>query len=114
VAAQAALEGDQQCVKDMVSAFKQRHDYMVEALNDIEGIECLAGDGTFYLFPDFAQAQAKLNCKTDTDLAEKLLEAGVALVPGSAFGTPGHMRISFATSDENLQKAIERLTTALA
>jgi len=113
VAAQAALEGDQQCVKDMVSAFKQRHDYMVKALNNIDGIECLAGDGTFYLFPDFTKAQAKLNCKTDTYLAEKLLEAGVALVPGSAFGTPGHMRISFATSNENLQKAVERLTAAL-
>ena len=114
VAAQAALEGDQQCVKDMVKVFKQRHDYIVEALNEIDGIECLAGDGTFYVFPDFSGMQAKLNCDTDTDLAEKLLEAGAALVPGSAFGTPGHMRISFATSDENLQKAVARLTAALA
>ena len=114
VAAQAALEGDQQCVKDMVKVFKQRHDYTVKALNEIDGIECLAGDGTFYVFPDFSGMQAKLNCDTDTDLAEKLLEAGVALVPGSAFGTPGHMRISFATSDENLQKAVARLTAALA
>jgi len=113
VAAQAALEGGQQCVKEMVSAFKQRHDYMVKALNNIDGIDCLKGNGTFYLFPNFAKALAKLNCKTDTDLAEKLLEAGVALVPGSAFGTPGYMRISFATSDENLKKAIERLTIAL-
>ena len=112
VAAQAALEGQQECVQDMVKVFKQRHDYMVEALNEIDGIECLAGDGTFYVFPDFSGMQAKLNCKTDTDLAERLLEAGVALVPGSAFGTPGHMRISFATSDENLQKAIERLKSA--
>jgi len=111
-AAQAALEGDQQCVKDMVKVFKLRHDYMVKALNEIEGIECLPGDGTFYVFPDFSGMQAKLSCATDTDLAEKLLEAGVALVPGSAFGTPGHMRISFATSDENLQKAIERLKSA--
>ncbi len=114
VASQAALEGGNECVQEMVKVFKQRHDYMVEALNNIDGIECLAGDGTFYLFPDFSKAQAKLNCKTDTDLAEKLLEAGVALVPGSAFGTPGHMRISFATSDENLQKAVARLITALA
>jgi aspartate aminotransferase len=111
-AAQAALEGDQECVKDMVKVFKLRHDYMVKALNEIDGIECLPGDGTFYVFPDFSGMQAKLNCETDTDLAEKLLEAGVALVPGSAFGTPGHMRISFATSDENLQKAIERLKAA--
>jgi aspartate aminotransferase len=111
-AAQAALEGDQVCVQDMVKVFKQRHDYMVKALNEIDGIECLAGDGTFYVFPDFSGMQAKLGCETDTDLAEKLLEAGVALVPGSAFGTPGHMRISFATSDENLQKAVARLKTA--
>ena len=111
-AAQAALEGDHQCVRDMVKVFKQRHDYMVKALNEIDGIECLAGDGTFYVFPDFSGMQAKLGCKTDTDLAEKLLEAGVALVPGSAFGTPGHMRISFATSDENLQKAVDRLKAA--
>jgi aspartate aminotransferase len=111
-AAQAALEGDQECVKDMVKVFKLRHDYMVKALNEIDGIECLPGDGTFYVFPDFSGMQAKLNCETDTDLAEKLLEAGVALVPGSAFGTPGHMRISFATSDENLQKAVERLKGA--
>lgn len=109
VAAQAALEGDHQCVKDMVKVFKQRHDYMVKALNEIDGIECLEGDGTFYIFPDFSGLQAKMDCATDTDLAEKLLEAGVALVPGSAFGTPGHMRISFATSDENLQKSVERL-----
>lgn len=112
VAAQAAIEGDQECVKDMVKVFKQRHDYMVKALNEIDGIECLKGDGTFYVFPDFSGMQAKLDCETDTDLAEKLLEAGVALVPGSAFGTPGHMRISFATSDENLQKSVERLKAA--
>lgn len=111
-AAQAALEGDQQCVADMVKVFKKRHDDLVKALNEIDGVECLAGDGTFYVFPDFSGMQARLGCETDTDLAEKLLEAGVALVPGSAFGTPGHMRISFATSDENLQKAVERLKGA--
>jgi aspartate aminotransferase len=111
-AAQAALEGDQQCVRDMVKVFKVRHDFVVKALNEINGIECLAGDGTFYVFPDFSGMQVRLGCKTDTDLAEKLLEAGIALVPGSAFGTPGHMRISFATSDENLKKAIARLKIA--
>ena len=114
VAAQAAIEGDQGCVADMVKVFKQRHDYIVKALNEIDGIECLEGDGTFYVFPDFSGAQKKLGCATDTDLAEKLLEAGVALVPGSAFGTPGHMRISFATSDENLENAVARLKEALS
>ncbi len=113
VAAQAALEGSQECVKEMVTAFKERHDYMVKALNDIDGIECLAGDGTFYLFPDFSKTMEKLNCKTDTDLAEKLLDAGVALVPGSAFGTPNHMRISFATNNENLKKAVKLLNKTL-
>ena len=113
-AAKAALEGDQVCVQNMVKVFKQRHDYIVKALNEIDGIECLAGDGTFYVFPDFSDMQAKLGCATDTDLAEKLLEAGVALVPGSAFGTPGHMRISFATSDDNLHKSVERLKAASA
>ena len=112
VAAQAALDGDHECVKDMVKVFKQRHDFMVKELNAIDGIECLEGDGTFYLFADFSGMQAKLDCETDNDLAEKLLEAGVALVPGSSFGTPGFMRLSFATSDENLQKAIERLKNA--
>jgi aspartate aminotransferase len=111
-AAQAALEGDQICVQNMVKVFKQRHDYMVKALNEIDGIKCLAGDGTFYVFPDFSGMQAKLGCATDTDLAERLLEAGVALVPGSAFGTPGHMRISFATSEDHLEKSIERLKAA--
>ena len=114
VAAQAAIEGDQGCVADMVKVFKQRHDYIVKALNEIDGIECLEGDGTFYVFPDFSGAQKKLGCAADTDLAEKLLEAGVALVPGSAFGTPGHMRISFATSDENLENAVARLKEALS
>ncbi len=114
VAAQVALEGDQGCVAEMVKVFKQRHDYLVAELNKIDGVECLHGDGTFYVFPDFSGAQAKLGCATDNELAEKLLEAGVALVPGSSFGTPGHMRLSFATSDENLQKAIERLNAALS
>jgi aspartate aminotransferase len=98
----------------MVKVFKQRHDDTVKALNEIDGIDYLAGDGTFYVFPDFSGMQAKLNCNTDTELAENLLEAGIALVPGSAFGTLGHMLISFATNDENLQKAIERLKTAAA
>ena len=64
VATQAALEGGNECVQEMIKVFKQRHDYMVKALNNISGIKCLAGDGTFYLFPDFSEAQAKLNCKT--------------------------------------------------
>lgn len=115
-AATAALNGPQDCVKVMVEAFKERHDYLVDALNELPGVECLKGDGTFYVFPSFKGAiDAKEGISTDVELAEHLLkEVGVALVPGSAFGTPGHMRLSFATSLDMLKGAIERLKKALA
>ncbi len=111
----AALNGSQDCVKMMVTEFKKRHDYVVDALNKIDGVECLAADGTFYAFPGFHGAMAKLDgISSDVEFAEYLLNnAGVAMVPGSAFGTPGHLRLSFATSMENLEKAIDRLAKAL-
>jgi len=114
-AATAALDGPQDCVQEMVTAFKERHDYLVEALNALPGVECLHGDGTFYVFPSFQAAiDADSGVSNDVEFAEKLLkEAGVALVPGSAFGAPGHMRLSFATSLDTLKQAIERLQTAL-
>ncbi len=109
-AAKAALEGDQSCVKEMVKAFKQRHDYVVEGLNRIEGISCLPADGAFYVFPSVSGITGKLGLKDDLELAEYLIEkAGVALVPGTAFGAPGHARISIATSRENLEQALERI-----
>jgi aspartate aminotransferase len=115
-AAAAALEGDQTCVGEMVKAFRERHDWLVSALNELPGVACLRGDGTFYVFPSFQGAiEATDGVGTDVELAEKLLsDAGVALVPGSAFGAPGHMRLSFATSMENLEKAVARLRNALA
>jgi len=114
-AAEAALNGDQGCVQDMLKAFKERHDYVVAALNELPGVECIESDGTFYAFPSFKGAMEKAGITTDVEFAEKLLnDAEVALVPGSAFGTPGHMRLSFATSMENLQNAIARLAKALA
>ena len=114
-AAQAALDGDQACVGEMVKAFKERHDWLVATLNKLPGVECLNGDGTFYVFPSFQGAiDADSSVSTDVEFAEKLLtDAGVALVPGSAFGCPGHMRLSFATSMDNLEKAVERLQKAL-
>ncbi len=109
-AALAALEGDQSCVKEMVKAFKQRHDFVVNGLNSIEGISCLPADGAFYLFPDISGMIDQLGLKDDLELAEFLIEkAGVALVPGTAFGAPGHARISIATSMENLEQALERI-----
>jgi len=110
-AAQAALEGGQQCVTEMLQAFKTRHDRVVEGLNAIEGIHCLPGNGTFYAFPDVHGLIARLDgINNDVELAEYILEhAGIALVPGSAFGSPGYMRLSFATSMENLEEALRRL-----
>lgn len=113
-AAEAALNGSQECVQEMLSAFKVRHDYVVKALNKLPGVECIESDGTFYAFPSFKGAMEATGCTTDVEFAEKMLiEAEVALVPGSAFGTPGHMRLSYATSMQNLETAIVRLAKAL-
>jgi aspartate aminotransferase len=114
-AAEAALNGPQACVGEMVQAFRKRHDWLVEALNTLPGVECIPGDGTFYAFPSFQGViDATDGVESDVELAEHLLStAGVAMVPGSAFGTPGFMRLSFATSMETLEKAIDRLREAL-
>lgn len=110
VAAEVALSGDQNCVTEMCKAFKARHDRLVADLNTVPGIECAAGDGTFYVFPNVEKLIARLGVKDDLELSDKLLkEALVALVPGSAFGTPGHVRLSFATSDKVLQESVARL-----
>lgn len=114
VAAQAALDGDQGCIKDMVVAFKQRHDHVVARLNAINGMHCLPSQGAFYSFPDCREAIQLLGLEDDLAFAEYLInEAKVALVPGSAFGAPGHMRLSFATSMENLDKALDRIEACL-
>ncbi len=120
VAAEAALNGDQACITPMLAAFRERHRYVVDALNAIPGVSCVDSGGAFYAFPDVSQAitslhaAGKLAQANDMALAERLLEFGVALVPGSAFGSEGCIRISFATSMDNLKKAIERITQALA
>jgi aspartate aminotransferase len=114
-AAQAALEGDQSCIGEMLVAFKERHDYVVEKLNSIDGISCIPSDGTFYCFPDFNGIINRMDSiNNDIDLAEYIIEkAGVALVPGSAFGLDGHMRISIATGMDNLVSALDRIETLL-
>ncbi|OUD13769.1 pyridoxal phosphate-dependent aminotransferase [Thioflexithrix psekupsensis] len=114
-AAEAALNGDQSFIADMVKVFKERHDFVLSELLKIDGVRCSPCQGTFYIFPSFEGVIARMGMKDDLALAEYLIEkAGVALVPGSAFGAPGYGRISFATSMENLQKAMQRLQTALA
>ena len=114
-AAVVALSGDQTCVAKMNESFKARHDFVVQGLNSLPGVSCLPGAGTFYAFADVSKAMASLGCREDGEFAELLLnEGGVAVVPGGGFGAPGHIRISFATSMTNLEKAIERIGRVLA
>jgi aspartate aminotransferase len=115
VAAQAALDGDQGCITPMLAAFKERHDFVFESLKALDGVEVIPGDGTFYTFPNFQSIIDRMDgIDNDIAFAEYLLtEAEVALVPGSAFGAEGCMRISFATSMENLIKGMERIRKAL-
>jgi aspartate aminotransferase len=120
VAAEAALNGDQACIQPMLAAFRERHRYVVDGLNAIPGVRCVDSGGAFYAFPDVRPAIAALvaagRIKEPTDLAltEHLLEHGVAVVPGSAFGAEGYIRLSFATSMANLEAALERIGKALA
>ncbi|MFZ1547035.1 MAG: pyridoxal phosphate-dependent aminotransferase [Candidatus Nitrotoga sp.] len=121
VAAEAALNGDQNCIAPMLKAFRERHLYVVNALNKIPGVKCTMSGGAFYAFPDVRQVITTLHQKgiikeaTDIALSEYLLEqAGVAIVPGSAFGSEGYIRLSFATSMENLRNAISRISKAFS
>jgi aspartate aminotransferase len=113
-AATVALSGDQECVAKMNEAFKARHDFVVHGLNSLPGVSCLPGAGTFYAFADVSRAIAGLGCRDDNEFAELLLnEGGVAVVPGSGFGAPGHIRLSFACSMQTLEKALERMDRVL-
>lgn len=120
-AAEAALNGDQGCITPMLKAFRERHQFVVSRLNEIPGLSCIEAGGAFYAFPDARQAIARLHAKgvlkeaTDLALSEYLLaDAGVAVVPGSAFGSEGYIRLSFATSMDNLKTALERIAKALS
>ncbi len=114
IAAQAALDGPQSVVSEMVTAYKARHDFLIPELNKIPGFECRTGEGTFYAFPRVLDALQNLNLKTDADLASYLVaEADVAVVPGSAFGAEGYLRLSFACSLETLAEALARIKRAV-
>lgn len=120
VAAQAALNGDQSCIAPMVSAFRERNRFVTGALNAIPGIKCLLSGGAFYAFADAREAIRRLHAKgvikdgSDIALSEYLLEnGGVAVVPGSAFGSEGYIRLSFATTMANLENALGRVAKAL-
>ncbi len=110
-AAEAALEGDQSFLKDMCEVFRQRHDYVYETLKAMDGVEVLPSDGTFYSFPSFHAVIERMDgINDDVQLAQLLLEKGdVALVPGSAFGLSGYIRLSYATDMDSLEKALTRI-----
>ncbi|MCK5522430.1 MAG: pyridoxal phosphate-dependent aminotransferase [Thiomargarita sp.] len=113
-AALAALEGDQSFIEKMVATFKKRHNFVLASLLKIDSVACLPSQGTFYIFPNMQGVMDRLGIKTDVEFSEFLIEkAKVALVPGSAFGASGHVRISFATSMENLEEAMKRLHEVL-
>jgi len=116
-AAVEALNGTQDFIKERAISFQERRDFVVKALNEIDGIECLNPDGAFYVFPSCKGLIGKKDSsgkkiKADTDFVQSLLEnSGVAVVQGSAFGLEGFFRISYATSIENLKKALEKIST---
>ncbi len=115
-AAAEALNGPQDEVHQMAKEFHRRHDFIVDSLNEVNGMKCLPGDGAFYAFPDCSEIIASLDgIHTDVELSEYILsEAEVAVVPGSAFGGAGHIRLSFATSMAVLEEAVSRLKNLFA
>jgi aspartate aminotransferase len=114
-AAIMALDGDQSCVAEMAAAYRARHDFFVDALNEIPGFECRPGEGTFYAFPRVRGTLGRKGMTKDIELVEFLLkEADIACVPGSAFGAPGYIRLSFACSMGQLEESIRRMKRAIA
>lgn len=114
-AAVTALNGDQLCVATMNEQYKRRHDFLVAGLNALPGVQCRTGEGTFYAFADISAAMQAKGLHDDVAFCDALLEQqGVAVVPGSGFGAPGHMRLSFATDLGSLERALERLRAFLS
>ena len=115
-AAVEALNGTQDFIKERANSFRERRDFVVNSLNNMNGINCLRPEGAFYVFPSCKKLLGKkTKLKTDRDFVEKLLEKSeVAVVQGSAFGLDGYFRVSYATSMENLKKAMERMKSFCA
>ncbi len=114
-AAVEALNGDQTSVREMCAAFKQRHDYVIDALNALPGFRIAKCQGAFYAFPDVSGAIEAAGLEDDVAFCEHLLnKAEVALVPGTAFGAPGHLRLSYAADLETLETAIGRIANVLS
>lgn len=113
-AALAALDGDQTFIREVVAALRRRHDFVYHELSAMRGIRCCAAQGTFYIFPDVQAAMARKGFATDHAFCEYLIEsAGIAVVPGSVFGAPGHVRLSYATEMISLEKAMACMAQAV-
>ncbi len=111
-AALEAITGDQSFITMMVEAFERRHEFLVNSLNEIDGIECPRSGGAFYSFPKVQGLIERLGLKDDVELSTFCLEKlSLAVVPGSAFGAPGYVRLSFATSMDNIKLSVEKLAS---
>ena len=113
-----ALAGDQSCVEDMKAAFKERRNFIVKLMNELPGVTCAVPGGAFYVFPDFSSYLGKVangqKLKDTFDISEYILGcANVVTVPGDGFGAPGHIRFSYATSTDIIEKGIERVRSVL-
>ncbi len=110
-----AISCDRKLLQYMFDAYRERHDFVHQALTAMPGVECAAADGTFYALPDVRKVIQHLNLTSDIELAKALLEKGdVAIVPGTEFGIPGHIRISYATNMENLRLAMTQIAKVFA
>jgi aspartate aminotransferase len=113
-----ALAGDQSCVEDMKAAFRERRDFIVKLMNNLPGVTCAVPGGAFYVFPDFSPYLGRVangqKLKDTFDISEYILGcANVVTVPGDGFGAPGHIRFSYATSTDIIEKGIERVRSVL-
>ena len=113
-----ALKGDQKCVRDMLCLFEERRDVIVSLLNQLPDVKCLVPQGAFYAFPDFSKFLGKISdgklLKDTFDISEYILRSSnVVTVPGDGFGAPGHIRFSYATNKQNIEKGIKRIKNAL-
>lgn len=114
-AAVAGLQGEKDFISNLKNVFKERHDFMQAALSAIPGVICPPADGAFYLFPNVDAAIKRQNLANDVALSELILEkAHVAVVPGTEFGAPGFIRLSYATNIDTLRSSVERMKPFIA
>jgi aspartate/methionine/tyrosine aminotransferase len=110
----AALTGPQETVEEMRLAFDARRKLMYSLVSALPGVDCIEPEGAFYVFPDFSAHIGDRWASTDVLATAILEEAGVALVPGESFGTPGFLRLSYAVGEDDIERGVERIAAMLA